>query len=253
METLKQTSDALGKDVTPVRGGLNQTLWQAQQALGLVPRYFSAAGQDMLVDQHVFVEKRGGVFLDIGCADGALGSNTLFLEVFRGWNGLLIDARAAAVVAARDCRRAPVVQAVIGHSGQEAEFLEATGNLQQMSGLSATLNEAKRDILHNSEDVTLTTSTVRCVSINDILAEHGIGAIDFVSLDIEGGELDVLREFDFKAHPVRAWAIENSQHGDELQKFMSDKGYALVDYLGEDEIYVDPETQTALVERMNEG
>lgn len=250
METIRQASEELGNDATSARGEYNKVLWEAQRALMAVPRYFSAFGQDMLLDQHVFTEKRNGVFLDIGCDDGASGSNTMFFEVFRGWTGLLIDARETAVDAARECRRMPVVQAVLGVPGQAVEFVEATGALAQMSGVRHVLGDRKLEVLNNNKDVTLTTSPATCVSINDLLDAHGIGAIDFVSLDIEGGEMDVLRDFDFEKHPVRAWAIENSTHSDDLPKFMTEKGYALVDYLGEDEIYVDPETQAALMAHM---
>jgi len=252
LETIKQTSDALNKDATKARGALNAVLWDAQRAIGAVPNYFSQSGQDMLLDQHVFTERRGGVFLDIGCDDGATGSNTLYFEVFRGWTGLLIDARSNAVAAARDCRTSTVVQAVVGKPAEEQVFIESQINLQQMSGLQANFIQSKLDLINNNKDSGVVTSTVSVVSINALLAAAGIGAIDLVSLDVEGAEMDVLREFDFDLHHVKAWVIENSTAGDDVAKFMSERGYALVDYLGDDEIYVDAETQAALVAKMSE-
>jgi hypothetical protein len=52
--------------------------------------YTSQCDQDEFVDL-VLDQKRGGVFVDIGCGDPVIHSNTCFLEKERGWRGVAID------------------------------------------------------------------------------------------------------------------------------------------------------------------
>ena len=252
LETLKQTSDALGKDVTRARGGLNQTLWHAQQALGLVPHYFSAAGQDMLLASHIFPQQRGGTFVDIGCGDGATASNSLYLEVFRQWSGLLVDAREAAVLAAKDCRRSTVVQAVIGAAGQEGEFVSASSSAGHAYGLAETLDKDWLASLCSQTDYSETREMVTTRSINDVLSEHQIGAIDFLAVNLAGGEVALVNDLDFAKYQIRAASIENARGDDALSQAMESKGYALVDYFGTAEVFVDADTQAKLVEMMKD-
>jgi hypothetical protein len=74
-----------------LRGGiLRQRAWRAAQALqGWKPVWFSQAGQDKFLDEQVFAGRRNGFFLDVGGYVGVTGSNTLFFELFRNWDGIL--------------------------------------------------------------------------------------------------------------------------------------------------------------------
>ena len=75
-------------------------------------------------------------------------------------------------------------------------------------------------------------------SLNSLFAELGLTQIDFVSLDIEGGELAALRAFDQEACRVDVWAIENNTGGPQIAALMREKGYNLTEFCGVDEIYV---------------
>ena len=75
-------------------------------------------------------------------------------------------------------------------------------------------------------------------SLSNILAEAGIMHPDFVSLDIEGGELAALQAFAFDKHDVTVWSIGNNNADPALPALMREKGYNLADFCGPDEIYV---------------
>ena len=61
---------------------------------------------------------------------------------------------------------------------------------------------------------------------------------DFVSLDIEGGEVAALSSFPFDRHPVRVWAIENNTRTPEIRRIMEAAGHRLVEFCGQDEIWL---------------
>jgi FkbM family methyltransferase len=65
--------------------------------------------------------------------------------------------------------------------------------------------------------------------LNDILLKDAkVDKIDFLSIDVEGYELDVLRGLDMNKFRPDAILLENYLHDSSYHDFMSEKGYALV-------------------------
>lgn len=100
-------------------------------------RYVSQAGQDAVVDRF-FQQKREGTFVDVGGFDGVTGSNTFFLELFRGWTGLLVEPVGSQIEVARKVRRCNCERVAIASADGEAEFIEIVEGYTQMSGLAST-------------------------------------------------------------------------------------------------------------------
>ena len=199
--------------------------------------YTSQAGQDQVVDT-IFKGKRDGTFLDVGAFNGVTGSNTAFFEKWRGWTGHLVEPVAENREAAAQWRTAPILPYAVSDSDGEASFIAITKGYTQMSGLEDTydpalLKRVRSDKRHAEDRITVETRT-----LNSIFAEAGVNAVDFVSLDVEGGEMAALRAFDFEAHSVGVWAIENNTGSRDLGKFMQDKGYKLAEFCGVDDIYI---------------
>jgi len=79
---------------------------------------------------------------------------------------------------------------------------------------------------------------VECVYWADALARYSIREVDFLSLDTEGGELDILRSIDFDATPIRAISVENNYFTHDYAQFLGPKGYRRVGAFRVDEIYI---------------
>ena len=227
---------ALAQDRTRRRAPLVRMLHEVRRALGDGYRYASQAGQDREIDR-IFGGTAGGTFVDVGAYDGVTGSNTLFLEQVRGWSGVLVEPVAAQRARAEVARKAPCLACAVAAEPGEADFVEITAGYTQMSGLSASYDAGLlRTVRANPRHAEVTT-TVPCRTLSQILDEAGLPDPDFVSLDIEGGELDVLRAFPFDRHRVGAWAIENNAGTTALREIMEPAGYVLVEFCGPDEIY----------------
>lgn len=227
---------ALTGDRSRRRGPLVRQLHELRRMLDPNYHYASQAGQDMVVDR-LLGGKPGGTFVDIGGFDGTSGSNTFFLEVWRGWTGALVEPVAAQLAKARSVRRCPCLQYAVADTDGEATFIEVTEGFRQMSGLAdsydpAMLTRVRDDPRHKERSVTVQTRTLA-----GILAEIGIANPDFISLDIEGGELAALTAFPFADHRVGIWAIENNTGGGDISALMRANGYDLVEFCGADEIY----------------
>ena len=70
-----------------------------------------------------------------------------------------------------------------------------------------------------------------------LLRAHGISHLDFLSLDTEGGELDLLKSLDLAGLGVRAITIENNDRRPDIERYLTKAGYQLAAFMGCDEIY----------------
>lgn len=227
----------LAHDKTRKRGVLNRQLHEVRQMLDPRYAYASQAGQDVVVDRF-FQRKRGGTFVDVGGYDGVTGSNSLFFEQWRGWSGVLVEPVAAQLDHAKSVRRCPCLGYAVAATEGEAEFIAVTHGFTQMSGLSDSYDPAMLERVRADPRHAETVMKVPTRTLSAILTEAEINDPDFVSLDIEGGELVVLQGFPFDRHRVGAWAIENNTGTPEIARLMGENGYSLIELCGPDEIYI---------------
>ncbi|WP_184007989.1 FkbM family methyltransferase [Rubricella aquisinus] len=220
------------------RGMLLDDKWHIAKMMGAFPAYASQSGQDHYLDKAIFRGKRDGVFVDIGAFDGVAGSNTLHFEAFKGWTGLLVEPSPKHAAQCRENRSVPTIGAAIsGRDGTEA-FLEIQDGLEMMGGLMSTLD---RNMVRAFETGRLGQSRVVPVDtmrLDTLLRAHDLHRVDYLSLDIEGGEWEALRDFPFDAFDVHALSIEMNLNARDLRALMARHGYHRVACIGVDEIFV---------------
>lgn len=151
--------------------------------------------------------KEAGYFVEFGACDGVFGSNTLTLERYFGWHGIL--AEPAKIWHDRLGQNRTVhidKRCVSAKTGELLEFHEAT------SPDVSSLNRKHRFLGGVSG-----TYYVPTVSLTDLLADHGAPSfIDFLSVDVEGHEFEVLRTFDFGRYRFGFICVE--QHAHDISK-----------------------------------
>lgn len=227
---------ALGQEKTRRRGPMVRLLHEVQGMLTPGFPYVSQSGQDVVVER-VFKGKTGGTFLDVGAYDGVTGSNSLYFEKWCGWTGVLVEPVKQSRDAAEKWRSSPCLPYAVSDQDGEASFIAVTHGFTQMSGLEGSydarmLGRVRADPRHAEDRITVETRT-----LNAIFDESGLSEVDFLSLDIEGGELAALEAFDFEKHRVGVWAIENNTGGSQIAQLMRKHGYNLAEFCGVDEIY----------------
>lgn len=226
----------LERERTRARGEIVRRLHEVRGMRSAGYLYASQAGQDLVVDR-LLQGKTGGVFVDVGGFDGVTGSNTLFFEQFRGWTGVLVEPVPGNHARAAQVRRCPCLPLAVADTEGEAEFIVVERGFTQMSGLAQSydpgiLSRVRADPRHAETRVTVQTRR-----LDRIMDEAGIGAADFVSLDIEGGELAVLQGFPFDRIRVAIWAIENNTADPGIGAVMRANGYVLAEFCGPDELW----------------
>jgi len=198
-----------------------------QEAIGSAPTFPSEIGQDKWVAVKMFPGIQNGFFLDVGSGHGTIGSNTKVLEEL-GWTGICVDPFPTHM----EGRTCVMEKAVVSATpGQVVKFHTHSG----LGGIADTLGKWKEEA-EKSPAVEMTTTT-----LGEILDRaQAPSFIHFMSLDIEGAELDALKGVPFDKYRFGSLAIE---HNDEepkrsdLIRFLDEKGYRRVHTYKQDDFF----------------
>src|SRR5437016_3290417 len=210
-----------------------------------VLRWFAHSKSQLRQDLFVLTQlnfQRNGYFVEFGATNGVDLSNTHLLEKSFGWTGILAEPAKCWQIPLGASRTASIdfrcvwkdFQSVLGFNETDVAELSTIGSFQ-----SADIHGKLRQGGKSYE--------VKTVSLNDLLSEHGAPrVIDYLSIDTEGSEFDILKSFDFERHTFRVITCEHNftRAREKIFELLSHKGYvrkyeALSKF---DDWYIKPET-----------
>lgn len=180
--------------------------------------------QDLFVAYH-FKEKHNGYFVEFGATDGIELNNTYLLESDYGWTGILAEPARVWHSKLQNNRHGKIdFRCVWSKTGAQLQFSEA--GIPELSGIVALARG-------QSEDQSSTVRyAVETVSLLDLLACHEAPkVIDYLSIDTEGAEFEILSQFNFLEYDVRAITVEHAYvqpDRERLFKLLTSNGYRRV-------------------------
>lgn len=191
-----------------------------KEFLQLSSQNYSQLDQDLLA---VLVSgfKHQGFFVEFGATNGRDLSNSLLLESELAWRGILAEPGLMWRDALSKNRSAQIShKAVWNKSGETLDFIE--------DGELSTLSAFKNSDRHNRRGKTYSVETT---TLLELLTEHNAPAfIDFLSVDTEGSEFEVLNAFDFTKHSFGLICVEHNftPSRKKIQDLLSSKGYVQI-------------------------
>jgi len=205
--------------------------------------YISQYGQDKLLDQLLFKKKQNGIFVDIGANDGKTISNTYYFEKKLNWTGICFEPLDEAYKKLQTNRSSINIHGCAFNKTCTDIFYSISGYGEMLSGLKSQyddrhLERIERTIAEHGGEIK--KIEVNCYDVNETLKNNNFYKIDFISLDTEGGELNILQAIDFDSFKITAIVVENNYNDDSIKNFMFNKGYILFDKLDSDEIFLHP-------------
>jgi len=212
--------------------------------------FFGQYGQDSVIDQFFrALGQEGGFFVDVGASDGVRLSNSFFLEKFRGWRGicveahpdyyrLLVENRPSAItynVAAGDREDVWTDIRLNYRASLTTLDLSLDDRFQKdYKGYYASREEKKIRGFSNG------LAKIKMRKIDCIIEENQaqIPRVDVLFIDIDGSELYAFRGLDLERWKPRILVLEHTVMGhDFLNRFAIKSGYRLSLTVGADNFY----------------
>lgn len=185
--------------------------------MGKKPESYSQDEQDVIALRKFLPDHlTDGVFVEIGAHDGVSMSNTLLMEK-KGWTGMLIEANYEVYqkLVINRPNTINIFGAAYKYDGN-IQFRKITGYSQMLSGIVETVEtrhldrmEAEMAAFGGSAEIV----TVPCFEITNLLLQHNLVHINYMSIDIEGAEMELLKSIDFSKIAIDVIQIENNYLG----------------------------------------
>ena len=176
-----------------------------------------------------------GFFIELGGNDGYTQSNTFFLEYQKNWNGILVE---GIPDLARSCEYFRIHSKVFHCACVEFDYPDQSITMQY-AGLMSIVNGAMKSQDLDQEHIKRGLS---CQNISDsysiqvptrtlqsIIDECQVDEIDFLSLDVEGFESNVLNGIDFNKNAPKYICVE-ARHFEDVHHILK-SNYNIVEQL----------------------
>jgi len=211
--------------------GINALLKSA----GRKDLHFSAQVAQDIIAYLFFKGKTCGFYVDIGANDGINGSTTFWAEQI-GWNGICVEPQKSTFERMKTVRTCALYNCAVSNKSRENVAFISFPNKDTRSGLADSMSESHIEAakqFSNMENNLVSTKT-----FGDIMADFPkIEFIDFLSIDTEGHEMQVLESIDFTKFKFGLITIE-TEDGSDVVRYVESNGYKKLMIAGSDCLFV---------------
>jgi FkbM family methyltransferase len=168
--------------------------------------------------------KRKGFFVEFGAANGVDLSNTFLLERSFGWSGILAEpARIWSEQLTNNRPNSSIEKLCVWKDSNSILIFNET-NIPEISTIdSFNNNDSYVNLRKNGRKY-----EVKTISLNDLLKKYSApNLIDYLSIDTEGSEFEILNAFDFDTYSIKIITCEHnySDNREKIFKLLTSKGY----------------------------
>lgn len=211
----------------------------APPAAGEAKKYFALNGLDRKLESYLDID--GGFFVELGANDGISQSNSLYFERERGWRGVLIEPILHNFMKCQSNRSADntfFCAACVSEDYQMPYVRLTYSNLMTAphgvaSDIADPAAHAHSGAVYLRQDEKPVEVMAVARTLSNLLDEaNAPPEMDLLSLDVEGGELEVLRGLDHRRHRFRYMLVE-CRDPQRMAKYLAEVGYVLVDKISE--------------------
>tara|TARA_B100000427_G_scaffold4405_1_gene4256 strand:- start:699 stop:1397 length:699 start_codon:yes stop_codon:yes gene_type:complete len=164
----------------------------------------SQLGQDLLA-LYFTSGIKNGFFVEIGACDGVKFSNSLKLEKY-GWNGIISEPSPYWINKIKNRKCLISTKAVFSESNVKLDF----GSIEDFPGLSGLINHFEKDDNAKLREKSK-MAKVETITLNDLIEQNAPNTkINYISIDTEGSEYEIIKNFNFKKYDVDIFTIEHN-------------------------------------------
>lgn len=192
------------------------------------------------VRDNINFEDENLFYVDIGANDGITVSNTAYFDMDMGWKGVCIEPHPTAFKKLEQNRPNSInLNICISNENGIVDFLSIDGYSEMLSGIQKYyhpdhVNRLERELSERGGSKQVLKINSR--TLENVLDEYNVKKVDYLSIDTEGSEYQILNSINFDAVDIRIISTENSGRKD-IKGFLDNKGYSLATICCGDEIY----------------
>ena len=185
--------------------------------------HYGEFGEDIFVSR-LFKDFKKGRYIDVGCYHPFKGSLTAKLYE-KGWNGVNIDLSQTTIDLFNISRKKDInLNIAVTNFDGETFYYENSPINQQNSLIKSNEQQLKVKI--------------KCSTLNSILKQNNIDSFDYLNIDVEGSEMEVIEGIDFDKFNPRLITIENNDllledyFKSKVYELLIKNGYVLINKIG---------------------
>jgi FkbM family methyltransferase len=173
-------------------------------------------------------EKQNGFYVEFGADDGIKNSNTFLLNQNFAWKGILAEPNPDVFEQCKTNRKSDLClnDLIYNKTGMDVDFC-ISGQLSTINGYVE--NDNMETVRKNNSTKTIKLKTK---TLLDVLTENNAPSIiDFLSIDTEGSEFEILSAFDFKKYNINVICFEHNNNiiqKEKIQMLLMNNGYSEV-------------------------
>ena len=185
----------------------NPRIKEKDKLFELINNSKSQIFQDLFVLNELNFKKKG-FFIEIGAANGIDLSNTYLLENKFDWDGIVVEPakiwrdeikKNRACTISYDC--------IYSESGLKVEFLETT----KPEFSTVNIDSKSKDIHEGYRQKNNKKYELQTISFKDFSTKYEVPKkIDFLSIDTEGTELEILKSINFEDFDIKIITVEHN-------------------------------------------
>jgi FkbM family methyltransferase len=172
--------------------------------------FYSQFGEDKILFE-MFQRKTSGFCVEVGANNGVDDSTSLFFEQI-GWNCILVEPNPSLCQKIRAVRNGLLYEYAASNQS-DTRTLYVVEGAARSDGLSTiSTNEEVHDTIKNHGFVSSAVQ-VRTMTLDEILIDAQVNCnIDFISIDVEGHEYEVLEGFSLEKWRPSIMLIEDNSN-----------------------------------------
>lgn len=173
--------------------------------------------------------KCGGFFVELGATNGIDNSNTWLMEKQFGWNGIVAEpSKHWHIDLIKNRRCAIETKCVWSKSGETLIFNEVSSVGASYGPELSTIDQFSQMDQHAHTRQYGQKYSVETISLFDLLKKyHAPTQIDYLSIDTEGSEFEILRHFDYNKYDIKIITCEHNYTPmrEKIYDLLISKGY----------------------------
>lgn len=203
-------------------------------------KYYGKQSLDKKIEK--FLNYRNGFYIELGAHDGITQSNTFYYEKNKNWKGILIEPTKhifEKCIKNRSKKNFFYNSACVSSTFKEKKIKLTYSNLKTFSNKYLD-KKLQTDYLSKPEiyrGEKVFTFFIKAQTMNSILKDaNAPKIIDFLSLDTEGSEFEVLNGIDFGVYKFRYILIETN-YFNKISMFLEKKNYKFIKKFNENDYF----------------